>query len=79
MYQELTGIKKPFLDKDNILHWPVVFLYPEAMSSDIIEDFCETDIFTMHLDTISFSKLDIPYGLVPACIMLTFLETIANH
>ncbi|KAI5680032.1 hypothetical protein M9H77_01259 [Catharanthus roseus] len=51
MYQELTGLKKPFLDKDNILHWPVLFLYAEAMSSDFIEDFCETDMFTIHLDT----------------------------
>lgn len=79
MYQELTGLKKPFLDKDNILHWPVVFLYPEAMSSDIIEDFCETDMFTVHLDTISFSTLEILSGLMQACIMLTFLETIANQ
>ncbi|KAL0298124.1 UNVERIFIED_CONTAM: hypothetical protein Scaly_2570100 [Sesamum calycinum] len=44
MYQELTGIKKPMLDKNKILHWPVLLLYAEVMSSDIIEDFCETDI-----------------------------------
>ncbi|KZV21759.1 tetratricopeptide repeat protein 4 [Dorcoceras hygrometricum] len=43
IYQELTGIKKPMLDKSNMLHWPVVLLYPEVMSSDIIEDVCETD------------------------------------
>ncbi|KAL6584316.1 hypothetical protein OROMI_003605 [Orobanche minor] len=53
MYQELTGSKKPVLDKSNILHWPVLFLYAEVMSSDIIEDFCETDIFSVHLDMIS--------------------------
>ncbi|KAL2482628.1 Tetratricopeptide repeat (TPR)-like superfamily protein [Forsythia ovata] len=39
MYQELTGLKKPILDKNNILHWPVLLLYAEVMSSDIIEDF----------------------------------------
>ncbi|PIN26245.1 hypothetical protein CDL12_00989 [Handroanthus impetiginosus] len=50
MYQELTGIKKPILDKSNILHWPVLLLYAEVMSSDIIEDFCETDMFSVHLD-----------------------------
>lgn len=53
MYQELTGLKKPKLDKNNILHWPVILLYAEVMSSDIIEDFCETDMFSAHLDMIS--------------------------
>lgn len=56
MYQELTGIKRPVLDKSNILHWPVVLLYAEVMSSDIIEDFCETDMFSAHLDMISFTR-----------------------
>ncbi|XP_070012480.1 uncharacterized protein LOC107777449 [Nicotiana tabacum] len=50
MYQELTGQKKPTLDRNNILHWPVLLLYPEVMSSDFIEDFCETDMFSAHLD-----------------------------
>ncbi|KAF7804586.1 tetratricopeptide repeat protein 4-like protein [Senna tora] len=54
MFQELTGLKKPVLDKNNILHWPVLLLYAEVMSSDFIEDFCETDMFTVHLDMISF-------------------------
>ncbi|VVA89903.1 unnamed protein product [Arabis nemorensis] len=44
MYRELTGLKKPMLDKNNILHWPVLLLYAEAMTSDFVEDFCETDI-----------------------------------
>ncbi|WMV47074.1 hypothetical protein MTR67_040459 [Solanum verrucosum] len=30
MYQELTGLRKPTLDKNNILHWAVLLLYPEA-------------------------------------------------
>lgn len=55
MYQELTGLRKPILDKSGILHWPVVLLYAEVMTSDFIEDFCETDMFLAHLDTISFS------------------------
>uniref|UniRef100_A0A0A0LDZ3 Uncharacterized protein n=1 Tax=Cucumis sativus TaxID=3659 RepID=A0A0A0LDZ3_CUCSA len=38
-YQELTGLRKPVLDKNNILHWPVLLLYAEVMSSDFIEDF----------------------------------------
>ncbi|KAM7496160.1 hypothetical protein LguiA_020574 [Lonicera macranthoides] len=56
MYQELIGLKKPLLDKDNILHWPVLLLYAEVMSSDLIEDFCETDMFSSHLDMISFCE-----------------------
>lgn len=50
MYRELIGLKKPVFDQSKILHWPVVLLYPEVMSSDIIEDFCETDMFSPHLD-----------------------------
>ncbi|KAL3631723.1 hypothetical protein CASFOL_024707 [Castilleja foliolosa] len=50
MYQELIGMKKPTLDKGNILHWPVLLLYAEVMSSDFIEDFCEIDSFSVHLD-----------------------------
>ncbi|KAJ9564816.1 hypothetical protein OSB04_000782 [Centaurea solstitialis] len=57
MFQELTGLKKPILDKDHILHWPVLLLYAEVMSSDFIEDFCETDMFSAHLDLISFFSL----------------------
>lgn len=57
MYEELTGIKKPVLDKSNILHWPVLLLYAEVMSSDIIEDFCETDMFSIHLDMISLLQI----------------------
>ncbi|CAD5311685.1 unnamed protein product [Arabidopsis thaliana] len=33
MYRELTGLKKPMLDKNNILHWPVLLLYAEAMTN----------------------------------------------
>ncbi|TYG45193.1 hypothetical protein ES288_D11G154900v1 [Gossypium darwinii] len=55
MYRELTGLRKPVLDKNGILHWPVLLLYAEFMSSDFIEDFCETDMFSAHLD-IMFSE-----------------------
>lgn len=53
VFQELTGLRKPILDTNNILHWPVLLLYAEVMSSDFIEDFCETDIFSAHLDMVS--------------------------
>ncbi|KAL6894050.1 hypothetical protein ACP4OV_008148 [Aristida adscensionis] len=50
-YQELTGVKKPKLDEQGVLHWPILLLYPEVMSSDFIEDFPETDTFSPHLDS----------------------------
>lgn len=50
MYKDLTGVRKPKLDKSGILHWPVLLLYGEVMSSDFIEDFCEHDMFSTHLD-----------------------------
>ncbi|KAJ3673242.1 hypothetical protein LUZ60_006616 [Juncus effusus] len=54
VYQELTGVRKPSLDKKSgLLHWPVLLLYAESMSSDFIEDFAETDSFSSHLDIIS--------------------------
>lgn len=52
MYRELVGLKKTYLDKSSILHWPVLILYAEVMSSDFIEDFCETDMFSPYLDMI---------------------------
>ncbi|GAB4841271.1 hypothetical protein Ancab_022003 [Ancistrocladus abbreviatus] len=67
MYQELTGLKKPVLDNNNILHWPVLLLYAEVMSSDIIEDFCETDMFSSHLDVgsaVCLSKAEVLHYLL---------------
>ena len=58
-YQELTGVKKPKLDEQGVLHWPVLLLYPEVMSSDFIEDFPETDTLSPHLDVISFWHCEI--------------------
>ncbi|KAE8668787.1 Tetratricopeptide repeat (TPR)-like superfamily protein isoform 3 [Hibiscus syriacus] len=53
MHRELTGLRNPVLDKNRILHWHVLLLYAEVMSCDFIEDFCETDMFSAHLDIIS--------------------------
>ncbi|KAF7074695.1 hypothetical protein CFC21_079527 [Triticum aestivum] len=61
-YQELTGVKKPTLDEQGVLHWPVLLLYPEVMSSDFIEDFPETDLFSDHLDVMfSASSPPLPW------------------
>ncbi|CAJ2651553.1 tetratricopeptide repeat protein 4 homolog isoform X1 [Trifolium pratense] len=63
MYRELTGLKKPVLDKSNILHWPVLLLYAEVMSSDFIEDFCETDMFSVHLDMVFADDQPLPWDV----------------
>ncbi|CAN0861282.1 Tetratricopeptide repeat protein 4 homolog [Linum grandiflorum] len=57
MYQELAGLRKPQLDQNKLLHWPVLLLYAEVMSSDFIEDFCEIDMFSTHFDMISFPEI----------------------
>ena len=40
--QEATGARV-FLDEQHILHWPVLFLYPEHQQTDFISAFCEND------------------------------------
>ncbi|XP_047088611.1 tetratricopeptide repeat protein 4 homolog [Lolium rigidum] len=61
-FQELTGVKKPELDSMCVLHWPVLLLYPEVMSSDFIKDFPETDVFSQHLDVMfSASSPPLPW------------------
>ncbi|GBG63184.1 hypothetical protein CBR_g36953 [Chara braunii] len=49
-FREWTGGKRPWLDSDEILHFPVVLLYGEVMTADLIEDFSETDRFSAHLN-----------------------------
>ncbi|KAK5930556.1 hypothetical protein CgunFtcFv8_026779 [Champsocephalus gunnari] len=46
--QEATGARV-FLDEQHILHWPVLFLYPEHQQTDFISAFCENDCFINHL------------------------------
>ena len=53
LYRQLAGKRRPWLDDACMLHWPVVLLYPETMASDLILDFCETDLFAAHIDEIS--------------------------
>ncbi|KAL6779418.1 CNS1 [Auxenochlorella protothecoides x Auxenochlorella symbiontica] len=46
-----VGNRKPSIDADGAIHWPVIFFYPEAsMQQDVIEDFSVTDTFRDHLD-----------------------------
>jgi len=43
---------KLYLDKQEALHWPVYFLYPESNQSDFIEDFHELNTFADHIDIV---------------------------
>lgn len=47
-----VGKLKPTVDGEGLLHWPVLFVYPESMQQDIIEDVCETDKLSEHLDIV---------------------------
>jgi len=30
------------VDDEGLIHWPVIFIYPEVMENDIVEDFKES-------------------------------------
>lgn len=53
--QEVTGAQV-FLDDQGLLHWPVLFLYPEHQQSDFISAFCENNCFVDHL-AVMFEEL----------------------
>lgn len=46
--QEATGARV-HLDEQGVLHWPVLFLYPEYRQTDFISAFCENSSFIDHL------------------------------
>ncbi|XP_007257243.3 tetratricopeptide repeat protein 4 [Astyanax mexicanus] len=52
--QEATGAKV-YLDEQGVLHWPVLFLYPEYRQTDFISAFCENSSFIDHL-TVMFGE-----------------------
>ena len=45
-----AGDRKPNVDADGLVHWPVMFVYPETMQTDAVEDFLEADSLQQHLD-----------------------------
>ena len=59
-----AGEQKPYLDEQGLVHWPVLFFYPEAaMRQDIVQDFCEADSFRRAPQTLrraAFSLLGHP-------------------
>lgn len=42
--QEATGARV-YMDEQGVLHWPVLFLYPEHSQTDFISAFCENSRF----------------------------------
>uniref|UniRef100_A0A3P9J1B7 Tetratricopeptide repeat domain 4 n=1 Tax=Oryzias latipes TaxID=8090 RepID=A0A3P9J1B7_ORYLA len=54
--QEVTGAQV-FQDEKGLLHWPVLFLYPEHQQSDFISAFCENDCFRDHLNVMFGEEL----------------------
>ena len=46
--------------EENILVWPVLFLYPEFGETDFIEEFRETDRFLDHLEVMFGAGVERP-------------------
>lgn len=49
-----ADLPKPLLDEEGkgVLHWPLMFLYPEKGQSDFVQRACEDDKILRHLQTI---------------------------
>lgn len=40
------GDRRPAIEEDGLITWPVLFFYPEAsMQHDAVDQFCEEDTF----------------------------------
>lgn len=47
----------PSMDEDDTLHWPVMFVYPETMQQDLIQDVAEIHTLEDHLNEVVFHSL----------------------
>ncbi len=45
-----AGDHKPYVDEAGLVHWPLLFVYPETMQMDAVEDASELDSLGDHLD-----------------------------
>lgn len=57
---EAAPKEKPWIDDENRVHWPVLFLYPEHGQSDFIQDFMENITFEDQLSEMFPSKVGPP-------------------
>ncbi|XP_028413281.1 tetratricopeptide repeat protein 4-like [Dendronephthya gigantea] len=60
--QHIPGKGQVILDSDGILHWPVLFVYPEYGQTDFIEAFNENHRFSDHLE-VMFSSEAVPWDI----------------
>lgn len=54
--QEATGARV-YMDEQGVLHWPVLFLYPEHSQTDFVSAFCENSSFMDHLSVMFGEEL----------------------
>lgn len=47
-----VGDCRPSIDEDDVLHWPVMFVYPETMQQDLIQDVAEIHTLEDHLNEV---------------------------
>ncbi|CAI9731656.1 Hypothetical predicted protein [Octopus vulgaris] len=71
------GGAKVYLDDAGLLHWPVLFMYPEYNQSDFIESFSENHCFSDHILEM-FQSCTVPWDeehkYVPENIEIYFEE-----
>lgn len=51
--QVAVGARRPYLDEEGFIHWPVLLTYPETLQQDVVEDWHEEDTLAEHLDVVS--------------------------
>ena len=56
------GARKPYLDAEGCIHWPVLLMYPETMQQDVVEDWHEGDTLADHLDVVRAVGLGLGKG-----------------
>lgn len=49
-----VGNKRPYVDAEGSIHWPVLLMYPETGQQDVIEDWHEDDTVADHLDVVGY-------------------------
>jgi hypothetical protein len=50
--QVAVGSRRPTVDADGAIHWPVLLVYPETMQQDVVEDWLDGDSVADHLDVV---------------------------
>jgi hypothetical protein len=76
-----VGDKKPYVDQEGCMHWPVMLVYPETGQQDVIQDWHEDDLVEDHLDVVSVITLIIKPSGFQGCFCATHCMrmTVADH